>query len=150
MHDGLPRKIRIFFAKEMTTCIYFVHPLKVVKTAGGNHVAFSVWENRPLPIYTYTYIRLSKQSRRRWFETPSSSLWHHCNGTHQHVYTHAQAFTSICVCTHMRTYIHPNMYTYACMRMCSKQISRTSVISTTIKPYSNLTGIFTIKLLKRR
>ena len=24
--------------------------------------------------------RLSKQSRRRWFETPSRSLWHHCNG----------------------------------------------------------------------
>ena len=23
--------------------------------------------------------RLSKQSRRRWFETPSSSLWRHCN-----------------------------------------------------------------------
>ena len=25
--------------------------------------------------------RLSKQSRRRWFETPSHPLWHHCNGT---------------------------------------------------------------------
>ena len=24
--------------------------------------------------------RLSKQSRRRWFETPSHSLWRHCNG----------------------------------------------------------------------
>ena len=24
--------------------------------------------------------RLSKQSIRRWFETPSRSLWHHCNG----------------------------------------------------------------------
>ena len=23
--------------------------------------------------------RLSKQSRRRWFEMPSHSLWHHCN-----------------------------------------------------------------------
>ena len=23
--------------------------------------------------------RLSKQSRRRWFETPSRSLWRHCN-----------------------------------------------------------------------
>ena len=23
--------------------------------------------------------RLRKQSRRRWFETPSRSLWHHCN-----------------------------------------------------------------------
>ena len=25
--------------------------------------------------------RLSKQSRPRWFETPSRSLWHHCNGS---------------------------------------------------------------------
>ena len=24
--------------------------------------------------------RLSKQSRRRWFQTPSRSLWRHCNG----------------------------------------------------------------------
>ena len=24
--------------------------------------------------------RLSKQSRRRWFETPSRPLWRHCNG----------------------------------------------------------------------
>ena len=24
--------------------------------------------------------RLSKQSRRRWFQTPSHSLWRHCNG----------------------------------------------------------------------
>ena len=24
---------------------------------------------------------LRKQSRRRWFETPSQSLWRHCNGT---------------------------------------------------------------------
>ena len=24
--------------------------------------------------------RLSKQPRRRWFETPSHSLWRHCNG----------------------------------------------------------------------
>ena len=27
--------------------------------------------------------RLSKQSRRRWFETPSRSLWGHCNETSQ-------------------------------------------------------------------
>ena len=26
---------------------------------------------------------LSKQSRRRWFETPSRSLWRHCNSNHQ-------------------------------------------------------------------
>ena len=25
--------------------------------------------------------RLSKESRRRWFETPSRSLWRHCNGS---------------------------------------------------------------------
>ena len=26
--------------------------------------------------------RLSKQSRRRWFETPSRTLWRHCNVSH--------------------------------------------------------------------
>ena len=26
--------------------------------------------------------RLSKQLRRRWFETPSRSFWRHCNGYH--------------------------------------------------------------------
>ena len=26
--------------------------------------------------------QLSKQWRRRWFETPSNSLWRHCNGFH--------------------------------------------------------------------
>ena len=26
--------------------------------------------------------RVSKQSGRRWFETPSRSLWRHCNGKH--------------------------------------------------------------------
>ena len=29
--------------------------------------------------------RLSKQSRRRWFETQSRSLWRHCNGKHSSV-----------------------------------------------------------------
>ena len=28
----------------------------------------------------YLNKRLSKQSRRRWFEIPSRSLWRHCNG----------------------------------------------------------------------
>ena len=35
--------------------------------------------------------RLSKQSRRRWFETPSRSLWRHCNafvgGARYHIWT---------------------------------------------------------------
>ena len=30
--------------------------------------------------------QLSKQSRRRWFETPSRSLWHHCNAIHTDTY----------------------------------------------------------------
>ena len=35
----------------------------------GFHVFFDLRLNK----------RLSKQSRRRWFETPSRSLWRHCN-----------------------------------------------------------------------
>ena len=30
----------------------------------------------------FFYLRLSKQSRRRWVETPLRSLWRHCNGQH--------------------------------------------------------------------
>ena len=28
--------------------------------------------------------RLNKQYRRRWFEMPSRSFWHHCNVNHSH------------------------------------------------------------------
>ena len=31
-------------------------------------------------VYLRLNKRLSKQSRSRWFETPSRSLWRHCNG----------------------------------------------------------------------
>ena len=41
--------------------------------------------------------RLSKQSRRRWFETPSSSLWRHCNvGCKYHFYIHATQWIPGC------------------------------------------------------
>ena len=33
--------------------------------------------------------RLCKQSRRRWFETPSRSLWHHCNKYIEHFLLYA-------------------------------------------------------------
>ena len=32
--------------------------------------------------------QLSKQSRRRWFETPSRSFWHHCNDSRWLYITH--------------------------------------------------------------
>ena len=31
--------------------------------------------------------RLSKQSRRWWFETPSRSLWRHCNGNRHNIFS---------------------------------------------------------------
>ena len=34
--------------------------------------------------------RLSKQSRRRWFETQWRSLWHHCNMYNHPLYVHTQ------------------------------------------------------------
>ena len=34
---------------------------------------------RPVTLFCLIYTRWSKQSRRRWFETPSRSLWHRCN-----------------------------------------------------------------------
>ena len=33
-------------------------------------------------IWSATEQRLSKQAKRWWFETPSGSLWRHCNDTH--------------------------------------------------------------------
>ena len=38
--------------------------------------------SRSLDIYFDLHLKksLSKQSRRRWFETPSQPLWRHCNG----------------------------------------------------------------------
>ena len=44
--------------------------------------------------------RLSKQSIRRWFETPSCSLWRHCNGTCAWIH-HVNSFYSVfCDCCH--------------------------------------------------
>ena len=40
--------------------------------------------------------RLSKHSRRRWFETPSRSLWRHCNVNLQPCGQHV-SFTILCV-----------------------------------------------------
>ena len=39
--------------------------------------------------------RLSKQSRRRWFETPSWSLWRHCNGDVCPMYLRSNKWTKI-------------------------------------------------------
>ena len=40
--------------------------------------------------------RLSKESRRRWFETSSRSLWHHCNA--MDIYLTLQIKASHCRC----------------------------------------------------
>ena len=51
--------------------------------------------------------RLSKQSRRRWFETPSRSLWRHCNGMDGRM---AVTFPGDVQCPQMHIYIY--MYIY--------------------------------------
>ena len=38
------------------------------------------WRGALIFFYLHPNERLSKQSRRRWFEAPSRSLWRHCNG----------------------------------------------------------------------
>ena len=50
--------------------------------------------------------RLSKQSRRRWFETPSCSLWRHCNGGR----TQWQVAGPGAVCEWVRFSPHLNMH----------------------------------------
>ena len=41
--------------------------------------------------------RLCKQSRCRWFETPSRSLWRHCNVVNSYALTHWGRLTYLCV-----------------------------------------------------
>ena len=54
-------------------------------TAGNSPVTSEFPSHRPVTRSFDVFFdlrlnkRLSKQSRRRWFETPSSSLWRHCN-----------------------------------------------------------------------
>ena len=39
--------------------------------------------------------RLSKQSRRRWFETPSRSLWRHCNDSERSEISEYESWGSV-------------------------------------------------------
>ena len=54
-------------------------------TAGKSPVTGEFPSHRPVTRSFHVFFdlrlnkRLSKQSRRRWFETPSRSLWRHCN-----------------------------------------------------------------------
>ena len=54
--------------------------------AGNSTVTGEFPSQRPVTRSFYIFFdlrldkRMSKQSRRRWFETPSRSLWHLCNG----------------------------------------------------------------------
>ena len=52
-------------------------------TAGNSPVTGEFLSHRPVTwsfdVFLRLNKRLSKQSRRRWFETPSRSLWRHCN-----------------------------------------------------------------------
>ena len=41
--------------------------------------------------------RLSKQSRRRWFETPSCSIWRHCNSSEMPAVRKVMQFHFVCV-----------------------------------------------------
>ena len=57
----------------------------LVLCAGNSPVTGEFPSQRPVTLGFDIFLdlrlnkRLSKQSRRRWFETPSSSLWRHCN-----------------------------------------------------------------------
>ena len=56
-------------------------------------------QDRWLPLGYILNKRLNKQSWGRWFETPSCSLWRHCNGIYrtlgQHLFLYARFFWSI-------------------------------------------------------
>ena len=63
-------------------------PSTMMASSNGNifHVTGPLWGQVTRSFDVFFDIRqnkrLSKQSRRRWFDTPSRSLWRHCNVRH--------------------------------------------------------------------
>ena len=58
---------------------------------GNSQVTVEFPSQRPVTRGFYIFLdlhlkkRLSRPSRRRWFETPFRAVWRHCNGTHRHI-----------------------------------------------------------------
>ena len=59
-------------------------PLMWGETTGHRWIPLTKARTRSFDVFFDLCLikRLSKQSRCRWFETPSRSLWHHCNCSH--------------------------------------------------------------------
>ena len=63
--------------------------------------------------------RLSKQSRRWWFETPSRSLWHHCNAT---LKIPDKLFDNFVVTDGTVSYHNDNLQCYKWRQNCQKNV----------------------------
>ena len=72
--------------------------------------------------------QLSKQRRRRWFETPSLSLWHHCNGLH--IDTWAKLWTSKCIIwiKYHHIFIHFYNLQFTRSQHCDKALPKPMVV----------------------
>ena len=75
--------------------------------------------------------RMSKQSRSRWFETPSRSLWRHCNALSSH---------GIIICGYLthKTINKPNLLTWTSHPGPLTLIHVSEPIRTTVRPCSFL------------
>ena len=85
-HGNIP----YLWRKEGTGLTWWRHPMETFSAsmalcAGNSPVTDEFSFKRPVTLSfdVFLYLRLnkrlSKQSRRRWFETPSRSLWRHCD-----------------------------------------------------------------------
>ena len=68
-----------YFFSSVWSLLWWRHQRKIIRVTGGFHSQRPVTQSFDVFFVLCLTKRLSEQSRRRWFETPSRSLWRHCN-----------------------------------------------------------------------
>ena len=98
---------------------FMMFSASLVLCAGNSPVTSEFPSQRPMTwsflVFFYLRLnkRLSKQSRRRWFEKPSRSLWRHCNGwPEKHFQMFLQIMASIDVWTFFKSTHHDTFVTF--------------------------------------
>ena len=93
--EGKPRKLHIAFSgycvlpgRERVYKTWWRHQMEtfslLLVLCAGKHRSKASGESVDVFFDLRLYKRFSKQSRRRWFETPSRSLWRQCNEQHSY------------------------------------------------------------------
>ena len=80
-------------------------------------------------------VRLSKQSRRRLFETPSRSLWRHCNGSTRHQWVPDISCDLFFIqITHSCVRVWRKFYLRCCHAVCNNVLYCTAIYPEPIVP----------------